>query len=336
VFAAYVDVMYEAARAAVDGPITYGPHYPNGQDGDTSVPGLIDEVGAFDEFTPLGGSPHVLFVIPMTATSAGTINFVLDPADESPAHDVLVFGSNDPVPISQIQFVNASLVVQPAANTVVVVDGVLTITGSDQANTVTVSQVGSQIVVTASFLPGGTASFPAAEITSIDVSVSDGNDTVVLAPSVSKPAQVDGGDGNDTLVGGSAAAILLGGAGNDTITGGAGRNVIIGGLGADTIVAGGGDDLLMSGTTSFDANDTALKAILDEWTSARTYSERVANLRTGSGPVLSGTGVSLQKGVTVFDDVSTDVLVGGADLDWFLYDLTLDIAADKGPTEAAN
>jgi len=354
VFAAYADITFDPARALVDGPITYGPDYPNGQSGDSSSPGLIDEAGAFDGFFPLGGSPRVLFVVPMTATAAGTLDFVLDPADILPDHNILVFGSNSPVPAADVRFVNDSLEVQPAPNTVVVAGGVLVVTGGDQADQVTITQSGSQLVVTASFLPGGVVTFPAASITSINVAVGGANDTVVVSATVTQPARIDGGagndtliagggrsqlvggDGNDTLLGGSAPSILQGGAGNDTIMGGAGRNVIIGGTGADTILAGGGDDLLISGTTSFDQNDAALNSILDEWTSSRTYADRAANLRNGTGPVLSGTGISLQKGVSVLDDASADLLIGGADSDWFLYDLLLDLALDKSPTEAAN
>jgi hypothetical protein len=42
------------------------------------------------------------------------------------------------------------------------------------------------------------------------------------------------------------------------------------------------------------------------------------------------------KGVTVFDDADDDTLVGGADLDWLLFDLTRDSAVDKKSAEHAN
>ena len=46
-----------------------------------------------------------------------------------------------------------------------------------------------------------------------------------------------------------------------------------------------GDDILIAGTTAFDHNQAALAAIMAEWTSARSYADRVANLSgTGSGP----------------------------------------------------
>src|SRR5262245_60925722 len=37
VFAAYTDVTYDATKASVNGGISYGASYPNGQSGDTST-----------------------------------------------------------------------------------------------------------------------------------------------------------------------------------------------------------------------------------------------------------------------------------------------------------
>jgi len=110
VFAAYLDVFY-TSQASVNGAITYGAEYPNGQWGDTGTPGVVDEVGASDGFTPLGGGEFLLCSIPFEAVSAGTVSFTADPAEESPSHDVLVFGSNDPVPKSSIDYVGDTLTV---------------------------------------------------------------------------------------------------------------------------------------------------------------------------------------------------------------------------------
>jgi len=82
--------------------------------------------------------------------------------------------------------------------------------------------------------------------------------------------------------------------------------------GATKVFAGGdGDDIAISGFTSYDANEAALKAVLDEWTSSAPYGTRVANLRNGLG------GVMLQSGVTVFDDEAVDRMTGGGGDDWF-------------------
>jgi Ca2+-binding RTX toxin-like protein len=127
---------------------------------------------------------------------------------------------------------------------------------------------------------------------------------------------VRGGLGNDTLIGNAANNILLGYNGNDSLTGDTGRDVLFGGTGADSLFGGAGDDLLLDGTTSHDGTDAALLAILNEWTSARTYSERVANLRMGvsAGMVRLSTDVN----PTVFFDGHVDTMTGGDDRDWFL------------------
>jgi hypothetical protein len=128
-----------------------------------------------------------------------------------------------------------------------------------------------------------------------------------------------GGAGNDTLIGNALGSILVGGGGNDTITAGSGRSLLIGGLGTDTITGGSADDLLISGTTSFDSNQAALMAILNEWQRTdKNYAQRITDLRTGAG--LSG-GNKLVLGTTVFNDTSADVLKGNGGLDWFFANL---------------
>ncbi|HYC04964.1 MAG TPA: cadherin domain-containing protein [Azospirillaceae bacterium] len=62
-------------------------------------------------------------------------------------------------------------------------------------------------------------------------------------------AYVDGGAGNDTLVGTAQADRLLGGAGHDSLLGGAGDDTLEGGSGDDVLSGGGGNDvLLVTGT----------------------------------------------------------------------------------------
>jgi len=93
----------------------------------------------------------------------------------------------------------------------------------------------------------------------------DGNDTLDLASAYG--AQADGGVGNDTISGPSAAVdpnlcsclnTLDGGAGDDVIVGGAGRDQISGGSGLDQMHGGPGDDSLTdygTGAELFDCSD---------------------------------------------------------------------------------
>jgi hypothetical protein len=163
--------------------------------------------------------------------------------------------------------------------------------------------------------------FDATQVGRIVVFGLGGNDSI-SAGKIPLDAQLHGGDGNDSIVGGGANSIMIGGAGNDSLSSKQGRNVYIGGTGSDSIKGSKFDELLISGSTDFDTNDAALSAILNEWSSqlaSHTYAARVANLRdgTGSGDRLNGS--FFLTTATVDDDAAVDNLIGGKkDLDWFL------------------
>ncbi len=110
-----------------------------------------------------------------------------------------------------------------------------------------------------------------------------------------------------------------GGTGDDQLHGGQGMDLQIGGLGADDLNGNADGDLLIAGTTAFDADEAALCAIMAEWTSARDYATRTANLRgTGSGPRANGNTFLQADGAgrTVFDDGAVDRLSGASGMDW--------------------
>ena len=61
-----------------------------------------------------------------------------------------------------------------------------------------------------------------------------------------------------------------------------------------------------------------------EWTSARSYLDRVKNLKgTGTGARANGNIFLITDGVaaTVLDDGAVDVLTGSAGQDWFLFNV---------------
>ena len=168
-------------------------------------------------------------------------------------------------------------------------------------------------------------------VTSIVIYANAGDDDVQVVGGLRLPAIVYGGAGNDSIKGGAGDDILIGGDGNDLIVGGAGRDLIVGGFGADRIVGDAGDDILIAGSSIFDANDAALALILAEWTSARTYAQRVANLwgdatsstfsqRANGGIFLAVEG-SYGRARTVVDDLVVDVLTGSDGTDWFFVNL---------------
>ena len=102
-------------------------------------------------------------------------------------------------------------------------------------------------------------------------------------------------------------------------------------MAADSINGGAGDDLILAGSTAFDGNQAALRAIFAEWNSTRVYTTRVNNiLGTGSGTRLNGS--YFLSSANVFDDGKVDSITGGAGQEWFLSNSDfnwLDVISDK-------
>jgi hypothetical protein len=111
VFAAYLDIRFDATLAEVAGPIVYGDEFTNGLSGGLDVAGLIDELGAFGGMDRLGPGEHRLATIPMIAIGSGQLIFSGDPADVLPGHDCSVYDSNVSVAASSLLFVDDSVVV---------------------------------------------------------------------------------------------------------------------------------------------------------------------------------------------------------------------------------
>lgn len=113
VFSAYADVLYGADLVSVSGPIETGPAFPNGASGNSSTPGIIDEIGSFDGLMPADLGPLLLFSVPFTADAIGMTEFNLDPADILPTHETLVFNADVRVPPEAQRFVGVSLEIVP-------------------------------------------------------------------------------------------------------------------------------------------------------------------------------------------------------------------------------
>ena len=124
-------------------------------------------------------------------------------------------------------------------------------TGDDADNNITVSRdLGGHL-----FGNGGAIHiFPdTATVTNtnlIRVNGGDGNDVITLDETngALPAAQLFGGDGNDTLTGGSGNDTLSGQDGNDTLSGGAGNDTLSGASGNDFIAGGAGNDTLVGGS----------------------------------------------------------------------------------------
>lgn len=140
---------------------------------------------------------------------------------------------------------------------------------------------------------------------------------------------VRGGGGADILSGGADADILLGGGGADQLFGDRGGDILIGGNGNDFLGGGSGSDILIGSSTIHDGGNDALRSLLAEWDSSNSLTDRIANLRDGSGS--SGganNGLFLAVGIDVLDDEQEDSLNGNGSHDWF-FAADDDLLADR-------
>ena len=123
--------------------------------------------------------------------------------------------------------------------------GNLDVDGTSGDDVITFAKVntskGTRLHVT---INGTTDSFNAAKIKVIKVTADDGNDSVTIG-TIGIPSTVDGGAGDDALVGGDNRDKLIGGDGNDSLSGAAGNDTLIGGDGIDSSNGGDGDDLII-------------------------------------------------------------------------------------------
>jgi hypothetical protein len=149
--------------------------------------------------------------------------------------------------------------------------GVLKIKGTEASDKIALRlQAGEAGVLQVDVGDDGSAdfSFQRNEIASIAVHGRPGDDLVridegngVFTDSI--PTTIDGGAGDDLLVGGTGAVTLRGGPGNDNLVGGAGAERLRGGEGSDLIDGNRGNDVAFmgSGDDTFvwdpgDASDT--------------------------------------------------------------------------------
>jgi len=122
------------------------------------------------------------------------------------------------------------------------VSGVLTVVGTDQEDSISISRSGDSIGV---FLGGNEVTISGGGPTVsntvlIQVLGLAGNDQITLANGL-PPGELFGHGGNDTLIGGSSADVLGGGPGNDTLDGNQGNDVALMGDGDDVFQWDPGD-----------------------------------------------------------------------------------------------
>jgi Ca2+-binding RTX toxin-like protein len=132
-----------------------------------------------------------------------------------------------------------------AATTATFANGVLSVFGDSDANTITIGRdTTGAILVDAGAVVVAGGNPTVATTTLIQVSGLGGDDALTLDESNGPlpPANLFGGSDQDTLIGGSGADHLFGQGGNDTLSGLAGTDGLFGGRDNDTLSGGEGND----------------------------------------------------------------------------------------------
>jgi Ca2+-binding RTX toxin-like protein len=148
----------------------------------------------------------------------------------------------------------------------------LTITGTASADNIQLSTSGGTMSVTVN---GATITLSSSSVTSIQIDAGDGNDTVTLASSITQPASITGGNGDDTLTGGAGDDSLTGGSGNDTYVYSGSAN-----LGSDSITEAAAAD---TDTLDFSGMSSAVSVDLNITTTQTINSQIHLMLSSGTG-----------------------------------------------------
>ena len=146
-------------------------------------------------------------------------------------------------------------------------------------------------------------------------------DSITIDKGITLPALLFAGGANAQIQGGGGPTVEVGDGGNRTqLKGGTGRNVLIAGPGHALLEGTSNEDLIIAGTTDFDANEAALIAILNEWTTTydannaqNDFNQRKLDLETGIG-VVDGVTIQLDS-ATVHSNDARNRIEGGGGLD---------------------
>lgn len=126
-------------------------------------------------------------------------------------------------------------------------DGFTLITGDDDDNVEVHELADGRLVV---YVNGEEIELTVEQSADLTIETGDGDDDVSISTNVEASLTVDGGAGNDRIIGGSGDDELVGGSGADTIRGRQGDDKILGGTGSDELSGGSGNDRILGGSGS--------------------------------------------------------------------------------------
>jgi len=104
VYAAYADAYYDSNLITVVGAPQFIDPYVNGKNSDLGTSDLIDEWGAVAGSSPTGSGANIVSRVPLRATAAGHALFGAAAVDDQLFRAIAVYGSDDAVPTSEINY----------------------------------------------------------------------------------------------------------------------------------------------------------------------------------------------------------------------------------------
>lgn len=131
--------------------------------------------------------------------------------------------------------------------------GALTISSNGSDNMAVAANANGNVTLNGTQLTVSNAPVSASSVTSLDVVGGKGKNTIDLSGVTATSftalttVTIDGGAGNDSIIGSSLNDSISGGGGNDTIKGGDGNDTLNGGTGNDQLYGDAGNDLLLGG-----------------------------------------------------------------------------------------
>ncbi len=117
VFAAHIDLQFSPGILELNGPVTFGPDFPNAPRAEVREGSIVGAgaVGSDTVGKSNGGDPMLLLSVPFRVTGNNRIEVSVDPHVATPFLDSLVLGINGRLPASEILSGQISLsVVSPS------------------------------------------------------------------------------------------------------------------------------------------------------------------------------------------------------------------------------